>query len=83
MSLEKYDDAKLVKTAKGIKTIVLVFGIIWLIIISFLLGTQIYATENDNFKLSLIVPILVGPVTMLPIYMNYKNFKKEIKRRNL
>ncbi|WP_350292163.1 hypothetical protein [uncultured Croceitalea sp.] len=83
MDFNKYDDAKLIKTAKSMKTVVIVFGIIWLLIISFLIGTQIYAAEKEDFKLTTLIPILVGPITMLPIYMNYQNFKKEIKRREL
>lgn len=83
MGFDKYDDAKLIKTAKNMKTVVIVFGIIWLLIISFLFGTQIFAAEKENFKLTTMVPILVGPITMLPIYLNYQNFKKEIKRREL
>ncbi|GMN09234.1 hypothetical protein MTsPCn9_03100 [Croceitalea sp. MTPC9] len=83
MGFDKYDDAKLVKTAKSLKTIVIAFGIIWLVIITILIGTQIYAMKKDSFNIAMIVPILVGPITMLPIYINYQNFKKEIERRGL
>jgi hypothetical protein len=83
MAFEKYDDNKLIKTAKNMKTIVIVFGVIWLVIITFLVGTQIYSAEKGNFKFISMVPILVGPITMLPIYINYQNFKKEIKKRGL
>jgi hypothetical protein len=83
MGFDKYDDAKLVKTAKSMKTIAIAFGITWLVLITILIGTYIYSAEKGDFKLINTIPVLAGTVTMLPLYINYLNFKKEIKRRQL
>ena len=81
MGFKNYDNAKLVKTVKSLKTILIVFVIIWLAIIAFLIATQIYTAQKGDFNISTIIPFLVGPITLLPIYINYQNAKKEFQSR--
>jgi len=82
MGFKNYDNAKLSKTVKSLKTILIAFVIIWIIIIAFLIGTQIYAAKKGDFNISMIIPFLVGPITLLPIYINYQKAKKELESRN-
>ncbi|NKI32685.1 hypothetical protein [Croceivirga thetidis] len=83
MGFEKYDDEKLVKTTKGLKTVLIALGIIWIALLAFYVGTLLYSVEKGNFQFATAVPFIVGPVTLLPVFLNYKNFKKEIERRGL
>lgn len=82
MGFKNYDNAKLTKTIKSLKAILIAFVLIWLVIIAFSIGTQIYAAEKEDFNISAFIPFLVGPITLLPIYINYQNAKKELQSRN-
>lgn len=83
MGLEKYDDQKLLKTTKSLKTVLMVLAVTWLAIFAFYIGTQIYAAEKGNFQFMTAVPFIVGPITLLPVFMSYQNFKKEVAKRGL
>lgn len=83
MAFEKYDDEKLLKTAKSLKIVLLALCIVWALLIAFFIGTQIYAIENDQFSFANSVPFFAGIITMLPVYVSYKNCKNELKKRGL
>ena len=83
MAFEKYDNAQLSKMVKSLRTINIVFAIIWLGVIAFFIGTQIYASNKGGLSIITAVPFIAGPITILPIYMTYKNAKKELSQRKL
>ena len=71
MAFEKYSDEKLLATKKTIKVLLRTLVIIWLVL---LIGFLVFVFFFQKF---------VGPVTVLPLYLQNNLISKELQNRDL
>ena len=69
---------ELIKKHKFTKTIAIAFFTIWILVIFIFIGLNIY----KDLPFAINTPIIILPVTMLPIFINYMNLNNELKSRN-
>lgn len=68
----------LIKRRKLLKGVLTAFGTIWLLLLSF--GLFVYFTKSTG---TMLIPLGVLPMTMLPMFFQYKMLTNEIKSRQL
>ena len=80
--LEELTDEKLMKQRDLLKGVGIGFAIIYLIAIAVLI--YVFSLRGTkNFSIATLLPLIVLPVTFLPIVISFSAVNKEIKSRNL
>ena len=80
--LEELTDEKLMKQRDLLKGVGIGFAIIYLIAITVLI--YVFSLRGTkNFSIATLLPLIVLPVTFLPIVISFSAVNKEIKSRNL
>ena len=81
-NLSELSNEKLIKRRDVFKGILIGIGIVWLLMISFVI--YVYATQDtSNFSFVVFLPIFILPVTLTPLFINVGMLNKEVKSRNL
>ena len=80
--LEELTDEKLLKQRDLLKGVGIGFAIIYVIAIAVLIYV-FNLRGTKNFSIATLLPLIVLPVTFLPIIMSLVAANKEIKSRNL
>ena len=81
-SYEKLTDEELIKKRDLFKGVTIGFGILVLLAIA-VLGYLMGLNGLRNTSISVVIPIMVLPITYMPLIINYSLLKKEIKARGL
>lgn len=80
--LEELTDEKLMKQRDLLKGVGIGFAIIYLIAIAVLI--YVFSLRGTkNFSIATLLPLIVLPVTFLPIVISFSAVNKEIKSRNI
>ena len=80
--LEELTNEKLLKQRDLLKGVGIGFAIIYLIAIAVLI--YVFSLRSTkNFSIATLLPLIVLPVTFLPIVISFSAVNKEIKSRNL
>ena len=80
--LEELTDEKLMKQRDLLKGVGIGFAIIYVIAIAVLIYV-FNLRGTKNFSIATLLPLIVLPVTFLPIVISFSAVNKEIKSRNL
>jgi hypothetical protein len=81
-TLADLTNEKLIKRRDLFKGVVIGFGIIFIIMIAFLI--YLFTTKGSkNIPIATLVPIFSLPVTMTPVFITLASLNKEVKARNL
>ena len=81
-SYEKLTDEELIKKRDLFKGVTIGFGILVFLAIA-VLGYLMGLNGLRNTSISVVIPIMVLPITYMPLMINYSLLKKEIKERGL
>jgi cation transporter-like permease len=81
-TLADLTNEKLLKRRDLFKGVVIGFGIIFIIMIAFLI--YLFAAKGSkNVPIATLIPIFSLPVTMTPVFITLASLNKEVKARNL
>lgn len=81
-NISELSDEKLIKRRDLLKGFLIGIGIVWLLMIAFVI--YIFTTKDtSDFNFVVFFPIFILPVTLMPLLINVGMLNKEIKLRNL
>lgn len=81
-NISELTNEKLIKRRDLLKGFLIGIGIVWLLMIAFVI--YIFNTKDtSDFNFVMFLPIFILPVTLTPLLINVGMLNKEIKSRNL